>query len=126
MVILAQQYPTYQPAMRIIASITNTDPIVVTTTFPHNYYTGIIVRLVMTPGYGMNQVNQMYGAITVTGPTTFTMDINGTAYDSYTPPAMPWNANGNLQDPGHFYTPGQVVPIGEVNATLSSATQNVL
>ncbi len=117
MAILAQESPTFQPAMRVIASITNARPLVVTTTFDHDYITGEIVRLKVPNGFGMRQANNFKGAITVTGADTFTMDLDSTNFDAYAIPA---------EQPGHFFTQGQVVPVGEVNNTLAAASRNVL
>ena len=116
MAILAQQYPVYQPALRIITNITNGFPASVTTSFAHQYQTGLIVRLVIPQGWGMNQANQLYSDITVTGSTTFTINIDTTYFAPFVTPAT---APDDLQYP-------QSVPIGEVNSTLSSAFVNVL
>ena len=116
MAILAQTKPVYQPAMRIIASITNANPAVVTTTFAHQYISGTIVRLNFPPGYGMEQANQLFGEIVVTGPTTFSIDIDTTFFDPFTTPAtFPDNAQI-----------AQCIPIGENNGILTAAVQNVL
>lgn len=116
MVILALQNPTYQPAMRIIAGITNGFPATITTTFDHNYISGTIVRLYIPRGFGMQQADELSGTIIVTGNTTFTIDINTTNFDTFSYPAsFPFDR----QYP-------QVVPTGEVNSQLTAATMNVL
>ena len=116
MAILAQTKPVYQPAMRIIASITNANPAVVTTTFAHQYISGTIVRLNFPPGYGMEQANQLFGEIVVTGTTTFAIGIDSTLFDPFmTPSTFP----ENTQYP-------QCVPFAENSATLKAATVNVL
>lgn len=115
----AQENPIYQPAMRIISAITNASSALVTTTFDHDYITGEIVRIVIPRipydevGFGMSQINNQTGTITVISPTTFTIDINTTTYDAFI------NAGGT-----QWYA--QVVPIGEVNSMLTAATQNTL
>ena len=116
MSILAVQDPVFQRAMRVISSITNDYPAVVTTTFAHQYLTGLIVRLNIPKGYGMTQANQLYGPIIVTGDTTFTIDIDTMYFDVF---AYPSTFPENQQYP-------QVTPIGETNDILSNATQNVL
>lgn len=116
MAILAVARPTFQPAMRIISSITNAYPAVVTTSFAHQYATGMIVRLNIPEGFGMQQANQLYSPITVTGSTTFTMDIDTSSFDPYVISATyPFS-----------YQSGQVTPMAEVNSTLANATRNVL
>jgi len=116
MAILAQQFPVFQKAMRIIDSITNAYPAAVTTTFDHQYITGMIVRLNVPTGFGMLQANQLYGPIIVTGDTTFTIDIDTTYFDAFSAPVTyPLS-----------YQYAQVTPIGEVSSMLTAATQNVL
>jgi len=88
MSILAEANPVFQRAMRVISSITNANPAVVTTTFDHQYLTGLIVRLNIPKGYGMSQANQLYGPITVTGSTTFTIDIDSTLFDTFIVPQV--------------------------------------
>lgn len=119
MAIFAIENPTYQPAMRIIASITRATNALVATSFNHDYITGTIVRIVIpripynSTGLGMQQINEQEGTITVTSPTTFTIDINTTTYDAF-------------NDPGTFDQRAQVVPIGEINEILTASTVNVL
>jgi hypothetical protein len=113
----ANPNPIFQPAMRLIASITNSFPVVVTTTFAHQYSTGIIVRLDIPVADGMQQANGMTGPITVTSSTTFTMPLDTTYFDPF---SIPMSAPPNVN------TCAQVVPIGEVNGTLDFAVRNVL
>ncbi len=114
--ILAQQFPVFQKAMRVISAITNANPAAVTTTFNHQYITGMIVRLNIPEGFGMVQANQLYGPIIVTGNTTFTIDIDTTNFDVFAAPSsFPFNRQY-----------AQVTPIGELNVTLKAATANVL
>lgn len=116
MATLAVANPIYQPAMRIIDSITNTYPAVVTTTFDHQYISGTIIRLIIPLGYGMTQANQLFGSITVTGDTTFEIDIDTTSFDAFAAPA-------SYPEDQQY---AQCVPIAEDNDTLLAATQNVL
>jgi hypothetical protein len=114
--------PVYQPAMRVVSAITNANPASVTTAINHNYSTGLIVRIDIprpiqgTQGVGMEQINQQFGTITVTGPTTFTIPIDTTAYTPFALPAVP----------PQNYTCAQAVPIGEDSSLINLATQNVL
>ena len=116
MAILAYQSPVFQPAMRIISDITNAKNAVVTTTFNHQYISGMIVRLIVPQGYGMIQANQLSGIITVTGDTTFSITIDTTTFSPFTTP---------LTSPQDEQYP-QVVPFGEVNSTLLGSYKNVL
>lgn len=115
--------PMFQRAMRTILSITQTNPIVVTTTFDgttpgdNQYQTGLIVRLVIPNGFGMVQANGSLAPITTITSSSFSMDIDGTQFDPFVIPAI---------EPGHYGTVAQVIPVGEVNEILTEATQNVL
>lgn len=106
--------PVFQPAMRVIAAITNAFPAVVTTTINHQYITGTIIRFNITKGHGMTQANQQFGPIVVLSPTTFSIAIDTTYYDPFFIPSL-------LK-----YTCSQCIPIGEVNGILTAAEQNVL
>lgn len=116
MSILATQYPVFKPAMRIISNITNGFPAEVTTTFAHGYIDGIVVRLIVPPGYGMVEANQKFGSITVIDSTTFTIDINTTYFNAF---VTPMTSPDDLQYP-------QSIPFGEVNSTLLASYKNVL
>lgn len=116
MSILAIQNPVFKPAMRIISNITNATQAEVTTTFAHGYITGIILRLNIPPGYGMIQANHLYSDITVTGTTTFTINLDTTHFPPFTTPVT---EPDNLQYP-------QCVPFGEINSTLLASYKNVL
>ncbi len=113
MSIQAQPFPTFKPSMRIITNITNGNPATVTTSFAHGYSTGLIIRLILPSGYGMNQANQLFSDITVVDSTSFTIDIDTTLFQPFTTPG------DQTQYP-------QAVPIGEINSTVYLATKNVL
>jgi len=113
---VAQQYPVFQPAMRPISAITSSLLVMITTSINHNYVTGEIVRIVLPLGFGMQQMNQVYGPITVTGLTTFTMPVDSTTFDPFHVPSQyPQNQQY-----------AQVIPIGELSGQLNAAYQNVL
>lgn len=115
--------PIFEPAMKIIVNITNAEFATVTTASPHRYIVGTIVRIVIPPtivppGFGMQQIHNLVGTIIeITSPTTFIIDIDTRYMDVFTiPPAFP----------GHYYTPAEVVPVGEINSTLLAALRNIL
>lgn len=110
---IAVQNPFYQPAMRQIAAITNSNPAIVTTTFNHNYVTGTIIRLDITPHHGMAQANQLFAPIVRLTPTTFAIAIDTTLFDPF---SIPVSNRG---------TPSQTIAIGEVSQILTAAEQNV-
>lgn len=112
----AIEFPTFQPSMRVIVAITNAFPASVTTSFPHQYLDGTIVRLYIPKAYGMQQANGLQGTIIITGNTTFNIDIDTTSFDVFAVPSTP--------PPLKQFA--QVVPIAEVTETLLAAVQNVL
>lgn len=106
--------PTYEPSMKVISAITQANPCAVTTTTDHLYGTGMYVKFFFpVPIFGMKQINGKQGKITVTGATTFTVDIDSTQFDAFSVPV------GNRQYP-------QCLPTAEENSTLQFATHNVL
>jgi len=119
----AVENPTFQRAMRNILSITQATQALITTTFDgttpgnHDYLDGLIIRLYIPSGFGMTQANQLAGTVTVVNDTQFTVTIDTTNFDPFVVPS---------ERPGAFFTPAQVVPVGEINSTLVNATQNVL
>ena len=108
--------PVYQPAMRLIAAISNALPAVVTTTFDNQYVTGTIVRLDIPHACGMPLLNQQTAPITVLSPTTFSIPIDTTNFGAFSIPMGPPSLN----------VAAQVVPVGEVSSTLAASTINVL
>lgn len=113
----ANPNPVFQPAMRIIAAITNALPAVVTTTFAHQYKSGTIVRLDIPPADGMQQITGQTFPILVTGDTTFTIPVDTSNFDAFAIPVSP---------SPHTNICAMVVPVGEVAPTLDAATVNVL
>lgn len=102
------------PAVNTITSITQANPAVITTGTDHGYSTGYNVRIVFpfpyVKSFGMIQINEQSGTITVTGSDTFTIDIDTTKYD-------PFTVGTTLQS-------AQVIPISQyTNANLDDSTQ---
>ncbi len=116
MSIQAQRFPVFKPSMRIVTAITNGLPASVTTSFAHGYASGLIVRIVVPLGYGMQEINDLFGPIVVTGLTTFDIDIDTTNFNDF---SVPVTSPADLQY-------AQAVPFGEINSSVYQATQNVL
>ena len=114
----AVEFPTFQQAYRLVTMITNDVKASVTTSFAHQYGTGLIVLLIVPSQYGMLQANNLTGAITVTSPTTFLINIDTRDFDVFTYP-------GPTPPPGTT-TPAQVIPFGEINSILDQAVHNAL
>jgi hypothetical protein len=100
--------------MRIVTAITQTNPAVVTTSFAHQYNSGIIVRLDIPLANGMQQIVgtpalPVTYAITVLSPTTFSCPVNATSFQAF--------VNNEC---------AMVLPVGEVTLHIKDATRNVL
>jgi hypothetical protein len=113
----ADPNPIFQPAMRLISAITQSNPAIITTTFAHQYVDGTIVRLDIPQVDGMQEISGQLFPITVTGSTTFTIPVDSTHLSAFSIPVSP---------PFHIYTCAQVIPVGEITSTLEAATVNVL
>lgn len=108
-------YKLFQPSTRIISNITQATSAVVTTLVDHGYSIGDKVRFVV-PGdraaATMTQINNLIGTITAVTASTFTVDINTTAFTAFSFPiytAVPC-----------LYP--QVVPVGESTNPTDPAT----
>lgn len=113
----ANPNPIFQPAMRLITAITNATVATVTTSFAHQYITGLQVRLDIPIACGMQQANGLVGSIIVVSPSMFTIGIDTTLFDPFSIP-NPANPHVNIC--------ALVVPVGEVNELLTGALVNVL
>lgn len=122
MSIVAIPDPIFQPAMRIINSITNGYPALVMTSFAHNYVSGTIVRFYIPWDFGMTQINHQYSPIMVVDATSFTIDIDTTDYDAFIIPPVPIG----MLPPGAQSAYAQVVPIGEINSQFTASRKNIL
>jgi hypothetical protein len=122
MPIVALPRPVYLPAMRAIIAITNSNPLSVTTSLDgivpgnHDYIDGLIIRLDIPVGFGMIQADKLFGPVTVTSPTTFTMPIDSTYFDTFVIPTTFPESEQNAQS----------VPFAELNSQLTGATANNL
>ena len=106
--------PFFQPAMRFIADISLSNPMIVTTVGNHLYATGLTVRLTVPHNYKMTQADLITGEIIVLSPTTFSMPIDSTLFNSFSVPA------------GIIEINAQVVPFGENALSVAQAERNVL
>ena len=110
----AYEHPQFQPAMRIITAITNGFPCIVTTSFAHNYLSGLLVRLDIPKEYGMEQANQLFGPITYIDAVTFSLPIDTTFFTPFVVPL-----------PAVLSTLAQAVPMAEVASQLYQAQRDV-
>lgn len=75
--------PMFQRAMRTILSISKANPCEVVTTLEHQYTNGLVVRLNIPNGWGMQQANRLEGQVTVTSSVSFLLDIDTTKMDNF-------------------------------------------
>jgi hypothetical protein len=102
----------YVPEARLVQGITNAYPGVVTTTEPHGYLDGLLIRLVMPGNFGINVLNDEIFTITILNSTTFSLNVDTSNLDSFTSLLSKQAA--------------QVIPVGEVAETLKMAVKNGL
>jgi hypothetical protein len=100
-------YPGYsqtQVAMNLtwqmIASITNANPMVVTTTNNSNYNPGMIVTFNIPPSFGMKQLNGLTAQVINVSGTNVTCNVNSTNFSTFSYPSPLPNA----------YTPPTIIP----------------
>ena len=105
--------PIFYPPWRFIVNITQAAQAVVTTSVNHTYTVGQQVRLDTSDAYGMVEINGLTGNIVAVTASTFTVDINTTAFTAFQFPlaaAIP-------------FSQAIVNPVGETaNATISNPT----
>lgn len=83
----------FQPVSTLISNVTNALNAVVTTSAPHGWSSGYTVQIIVPSTYGM-VVNEQTSII-VTGPTTFTTQIDTTGVDTFvTPTFTAYTASG--------------------------------
>jgi hypothetical protein len=108
--------------MRCIASITNAVNAVVTTTVPHLYNTGLIVRLRVPSACGMTELDGGKYQITVIDATSFSIDENTIGFQVFVIPAVLPTPGGV---PDFFDICAQVMPIGQGEGYYDSYSENV-
>ena len=105
--------PLFYPRRRVITKISLAASAVVTTSVDHGYTVGQEVRMNVPAANGMPQMDGLSGTITAVTASTFTLNIDSSAFTTFAFPlvaAVP-------------FTPAEVVPFGEDTAqALSSAT----
>lgn len=114
----AALYDMFYPSKRVIANITAAASAVVTTLVDHNYLVGQTVKLMVPATCGMTEINGLVGTITAVTASTFTVNINSTAFTAFNyplPAIVP-------------FTPAEVIPYGDASilgaTTLTGATVN--
>jgi len=101
------------PKAHIVVGITNDYPALVTTSEDNHYQNYNIIRIDIPLGYGMQEINTLFGVAIVMSPTTFLINIDTRLFSPFT---IPVDAQQSAQ----------CIPIGEINEVLYNATFNRL
>lgn len=101
---------------RTIASVSNSNPMVITTTFNHFYPAGMMVRFMIPPMFGMQQLNALQGQIISTTSNTLTINIDSIGFGTF---AYPNSLPGAFTNPivipnssGPYLSPPPPLPYG--------------
>ena len=111
-----QYYPGYSQQQvhpnlltKTISAITNSNPMVVTTQFPHHYVAGMNVTFLIPSMFGMTQLNNMNAQVLSLTTNTLTINLDSTNFpvfsypnplpSAYTPPSVIPNSSGPYLQP---------------------------
>ena len=110
--------PLFSPRRHFITGITAANPGVVTVSENHSYTVGDTVTFsiprVTAAAFGMTQLDGLTAEITVVTATTFTTDINTSAFTAF---AFPATASVP-------FTHAQVMPVGEIATVVDNPEAN--
>lgn len=98
----------FVPKAKFIASVSNAERAVVTTTTDHGYDDGIYVRIEVPPTYGMHLYDQ--SKIVLLSTTSFVTAINTLNMDAFVAPSL---------YPPVGFTPAQCIPMGGVTDNIA-------
>jgi hypothetical protein len=105
-------YNMFNPSIRNISNITAATSAVVTTLVDHGYAVGQSVRMKVDSNCGMTQMNNLVGTITAVTASTFTLNIDSSAFTAF---KFPLPAVGE-------FTPAQVIPFGDTATSTYANT----
>lgn len=101
--------------VQTIASVTQSNPCIVTTVNDHNYVPGMIMTFLIPTAFGMVQLNGKNVQVLSLTPNTLTINLDSTGFtpfaypsplpSAYTPPSIIPNGSGP-------YLPPQPLPYG--------------
>jgi len=99
--------PDFVPKLRLVTNVTNAVIPTVTTSANHGYSADEIVFMYVPNTYGMTIEYKEVKILSVTGLTTFTINLDTTLYDPFVAPGLV-----------HF-TPAQVCPVSELRQNVA-------
>lgn len=95
--------------IKTILSISNANPMVVTTTQPHGYVAGMMVTFLIPTQFGMVQLNNLNVQVISLTSDTLTINLDSTGFapfaypsplpQTYTPPSIIPNSSGSYLPP---------------------------
>lgn len=101
----------FQPSRFVITAISLGPTTTITTSVPHNYVIGQLVRLLIQPSYGSYQLNEQLGyVIAIPTTTQLTIDLYSIGVNPFIP------------NPSYGPTLPQVVAVGDSSSGVISAT----
>ena len=101
----------FQPSRFVISNVSLGVTTVITTSVPHNYVIGQLIRLLFQPNYGCSQLNQQLAyVIAIPSTTQVTLDLNSIGVDAF------------VASPSFGPTLPQIVAVGDKNTGLISST----
>lgn len=113
----SQQTVTQNLVWKAIASITNSFPMVLTTTEDHKYYPGILVRFQIPNQFGMVQLNDSVAQVLQVTNNSLTINVDSSNFtpfaypspvpEAYTPPTVIPDASGAYLPPPPIPDPNQ-------------------
>lgn len=93
---------SYVPKVHSIIAITQGAETIVQTEEDHDYIAGNTVTFIVPPDFGMIELSGKKALVLEVTDDTLTVNINSLRFSTFVVPA-------------DFYTPAQVVPMGDVN-----------
>lgn len=88
-----QYYPGYSQTqtyenfiVRAIESISNSYPMILTTTVPHKYVAGVKVRFFIPHPFGMQELNGLEGQVIQASGSTLTINLDSTNFSVFSYP----------------------------------------
>lgn len=96
----SQQQVHQNLLVREIASITQADPMVITTTEDHGYVIGMRVAFLIPPGFGMVELNGLNAQVVDVTSDTLTINLDSRSFTAFAYPSPLPSA----------YTPASVIP----------------
>ena len=83
-----------------IATVTQANPMVLTTVYPHGYVAGMMVTFLIPPSFGMVQLNRLNVQVLIASTNTLTIQLDTTSFSPFAYPSPLPSA----------YTPPSIIP----------------